>query len=133
MRKFREGEHVLRKQLEMQQKREKMLHQIKNYRLLDDDFMTKCFENNIEATELVLRIIGKLKSFFDGSHIIYINATYQDDSELGKLMYDFNCSNPDDMNYEVLAQTARFYKEDKEGFSTMCKAVEDLIKDKKRT
>ena len=41
----------------MQQKREKMLHQIKNFRLLDDDFMTKCFENNIEATELVLRII----------------------------------------------------------------------------
>ena len=47
----------MRKQLEMQQKREKMLHQIKNFRLLDDDFMTKCFENNIEATELVLRII----------------------------------------------------------------------------
>lgn len=47
-------------------------------------------------------------------------------------MYDFNCSNPDDMNYEVLAQTARFYKEDKEGFSTMCNAVEDLIKDEKK-
>ena len=44
------------KQLEMQQKREKMLHQIKEFRLLDDDFMTKCFENNREATELVLRI-----------------------------------------------------------------------------
>ena len=34
-----------------------MLHQIKEFRLLDDDFMTKCYENNIEATELVLRII----------------------------------------------------------------------------
>ena len=45
------------KQLEMRQKREKMLHQIKEFRLLDDDFMTKCFENNREATELVLRII----------------------------------------------------------------------------
>ena len=34
-----------------------MLRRIKNFRLLDDDFMTKCFEDNIEATELVLRII----------------------------------------------------------------------------
>ena len=45
------------------------------------------------------------------SHIIYVNATYRDDSDLGKLMHDFNCSNPDDMNYQVLAQTARYYKE----------------------
>ena len=36
---------------------EKMLQRIKKLRLLDDDFMTVCFENNIEATELVLSII----------------------------------------------------------------------------
>ena len=36
------------------------------------------------------------------------------------------------MNYQVLAQTASYYKEDREGFSTMCKAVEDLIKDEKK-
>lgn len=221
----------------MRQKREKMLHQIKEFRLLDDDFMTKCFENNREATELVLRIIlnnpdirvmsvqtqynmknikgrslrldiyatdsegkkynieiqradagagvkrgrynsslidadilpsgyevdnlpetyvifitehdvfGKNKLiyhvdrfiqeteefFCDGSHIIYVNATYRDDSDLGKLMHDFNCSNPDDMNYQVLAQTARYYKEDKEGISTMCKAVEDMIREEKKS
>lgn len=29
----------------------------KNFRLFDDDFMTKCFEDNKEATELVLRIV----------------------------------------------------------------------------
>lgn len=36
---------------------EKMLQRIKKLRLLDDDFMTKCFEDNKEATELVLSII----------------------------------------------------------------------------
>ena len=36
---------------------EKMLQRIKKFRLLDDDFMIVCFENNIEATELVLIII----------------------------------------------------------------------------
>lgn len=34
-----------------------MLQQIKDFRLLDDDFMTKCFENNIECTELLLHIV----------------------------------------------------------------------------
>ena len=39
------------------QKREKILKKIQEFCLLDDDFMTKCFEDNIECTELVLRII----------------------------------------------------------------------------
>ncbi|MBE6095648.1 MAG: hypothetical protein E7199_09335 [Schwartzia succinivorans] len=33
------------------------LERIKNFRLMDDVFMTKCFEGNIECTELVLRIV----------------------------------------------------------------------------
>lgn len=79
------------------------------------------------------RFIRETEEFFgDGSHIIYVNATYKDDSELGKLMHDFTCSNPDNMNYQVLAQTARYYKEDKEGISTMCKAVEEMIKEEKK-
>lgn len=70
--------------------------------------------------------------FDDGSHIIYVNASYKDDSELGKLMHDFSCTNPADMNYPVLADTARYYKEDKEGITTMCKAMEDMITDEKK-
>lgn len=37
--------------------RQQDLERIKNFLLIDDDFMTKCFENNIEATELLLHII----------------------------------------------------------------------------
>ena len=33
------------------------LRQIRNFRLMDDDFMNACFDNNIEATELLVRII----------------------------------------------------------------------------
>ena len=40
-----------------EQKRELLLQRIKGLRLLDDDFMTKCFEDNIECTELLLHII----------------------------------------------------------------------------
>lgn len=219
-----------------EQKREQLLQRIKGFRLLDDDFMTKCFENNIECTELLLHIVmdkpdlivkrtqtqysmknlqgrsvrldvyaedgenkkynveiqrtdrgagagrarynsslidantilpgtdvdelpetyvifitendvlGKGKPiyhiyrvieetgdfFHDGSHIIYVNGAYRDDTPLGKLMHDFSCSNPADMNYKVLAERTRYFKEDKEGLESMCKVVEDMINEEVR-
>lgn len=33
------------------------LERLKNFRLMDDDFFTKCFDGNKECVELVLRII----------------------------------------------------------------------------
>ena len=42
------------------------------------------------------RYIRESEEYFnDGSHIIYVNASYKDDTELGKLMHDFWCKNPD--------------------------------------
>lgn len=70
--------------------------------------------------------------FDDGSHIIYVNGAYRDDTPLGKLMHDFSCSNPADMNYEVLAERTRYFKEDKEGLESMCKVVEDMINEEVR-
>jgi len=37
--------------------KDKILEKIQQFCLFDDDFMTKCFEDNLECTELVLRII----------------------------------------------------------------------------
>lgn len=220
-----------------EQKQEEMLQRIRGFRLLDDDFMTKCFEENIEAAELVLRIvldkpdikvekiqtqysmknikgrslrldiyatdskdrkfnieiqradkgagakrarynsslidsnilpagfevenlaetfvifitendvIGSNKPIYhidryiqeaeeyfnDGSHIIYVNAGYKDDTELGKLMHDFSVTEPDDMNFKVLANAANYYKKDKEGIQAMCKAMEDMITNEKKS
>ena len=216
-----------------EQKYQEILQRIRGFRLLDDDFMTKCFEENIEATELVLRIvlnkpdikvvkvqtqysmknikgrslrldiyatdsedkkynieiqradkgagakrarynsslidsnilpagstvenltetyvifitendvIGKNKPIYhidryireaeeyfdDGSHIIYVNASYKDDTELGKLMHDFSVIEPEDMNFQVLANAVGYYKKDKEGIQAMCKAMEEMIAD----
>ncbi len=72
-------------------------------------------------------ILENGKKFNDGAHIVYVNGTYRDESPLGKLMHDFFCTNPDDMNYKVLAERVRFFKETKEGVMTMCKAMEDRI------
>lgn len=209
---------------------QKDLDRIRRFRLLDDDFMSKCFEDNIECTELVLNIVlnrtdlkvetvrtqytiknlqgksvrldvfardssGKAynievqrsykgadakrsrynssmidvntlragddysqlpetyvifitendvmgkgmpvyhikrvveetgETFGDGSHIIYVNAQYRDGSPLGNLMHDFSCNDPDEMKYRILADRARYFKEDKEGILVMCKAMEDM-------
>ena len=66
------------------------------------------------------------KLFNDGEHIIYVNGEYRDDSDLGKLMHDFSCWNPDDMHYELFRETTRYYKENPKGVETMCRAFEEV-------
>ena len=71
--------------------------------------------------------IGENKVLFgDGSHILYVNGEYRGNDEIGKLMHDFSCTNPDDMNYEALAKKARYFKQDWKGITTMCKIMEDM-------
>nr|WP_300841100.1 hypothetical protein [uncultured Acetatifactor sp.] len=59
--------------------------------------------------------IGESKVLFgDGSHILYVNGKYRGNDEIRKLMHDFSCTNPNDMNYEALAEKARYFKQDEE-------------------
>lgn len=55
-----------------------------------------------------------------------MNGEIQDDTRLGRLIHDLHCKNPNDMYYNVLAQRVRYFKEDKEGTETMCKAMDEL-------
>ena len=48
------------------------------------------------------------KPFEDGEHILYVNGEYRGDSNIGKLMHDFNCTKADDMNFEPLAERTRY-------------------------
>ena len=63
------------------------------------------------------RKIEETGEFFDdGEHIIYVNGTDKGAStELGKLMHDFFCTDPDDMHYKELADKVRYFKEDEKG------------------
>ncbi len=72
-------------------------------------------------------INGTAELFGDGSHIIYVNGEIKDDTALGKLMSDFACVDPQQMNYEVLAARASYYKSNKEGVQTMCRIVEEIV------
>ncbi|MCM1184063.1 MAG: PD-(D/E)XK nuclease family transposase [Roseburia sp.] len=64
--------------------------------------------------------------FADGTHILYVNGAYRDDTPVGRLMHDFSCTDAADMYYGVLADRVRFFKESREGVQIMCKVMEDM-------
>ena len=64
------------------------------------------------------------KTFTDGSHIVYVNASCQDDTPLGKLMQDFACKDPEKMHYKELADSVRYFKNTKEGEVDMTDIIE---------
>lgn len=93
--------------------------------ITEHDVMKGC--KQIYHIERVIKEEGI--DFGDGSHIMYVNGEYRDDTPLGQLMRDFSCSNPDDMYYQVLADRTRYFKEDKEGYKEMSGVVEEIRKD----
>ena len=69
------------------------------------------------------------RPFEDGEHILYVNGEYRGDSDIGKLMHDFSCTDADDMNFELMAERTRYLKENPKGVSEMCKVMEDMRKE----
>ena len=47
-------------------------------------------------------------------------------SHLEWSMHDFNCTEPDDMYYNELADRARYFKKTEGGREKMCKIMEDM-------
>ena len=70
--------------------------------------------------------------FKDKLHIIYLNASKQDETPLGKLMHDMMCNDPDEMYYEVLRKRVSYFKKQEGGKKTMCEALEELIIEAKK-
>ena len=65
--------------------------------------------------------------FDDGAHILYINGACRDTTALGRLMQDFFCPNPAEMNYKELADRTSFFKEQEKGVSSVCEIMEELM------
>ncbi|WP_373155450.1 PD-(D/E)XK nuclease family transposase, partial [Clostridium sp. AUH-JLR23] len=68
------------------------------------------------------------ESFEDKVHIIYMNATKEDETPLGKLMHDLRCENHEDMYDEVLKERVRYFKQEEGGKKIMCDMMEKLEK-----
>lgn len=96
---------------------------------LPETYVIFITENDVLGGNLPIyhidRTIRESKELFqDESHIIYVNSQITDETELGKLMQDFRCTNAKDMNNPVLAKRVSYFKENQEGVAVMCKEME---------
>ena len=90
--------------------------------IIEKDFYSK--GEPVYPIERINLATGKF--FEDGEHILYVNGEYRGESNLGKLMHDFNCTRADDMNFELMADRTRYLKENPKGVSEMCRIMEDM-------
>jgi len=110
----------------------KMLKEKQDFKEIHDSWVIFITEKDIMKAGFPLyhvdRIVKETGEYFgDGSHIIYVNGSYKDDSSsIGKLLHDFRCTSSSDMFYPVLADGVKYFKETKGGREIMCKAFEDL-------
>lgn len=107
------------------------LDEKQEYRELPDTYVIFITENDYYKAGKPVYVIQNMnltlgKPFDDGAHILYVNGEYRDDSDIGRLMHDFNCTSADDMHFSILAEKTRYLKENPKGVSEMCKVMEDL-------
>ena len=89
-----------------------------DYDALNETYVIFITENDVLKAGLPIyhvdRTIRETGTFFnDQAHIVYVNSQIKDETALGKLMHDFFCTNSKDMNYSILAQRVRYFKEDR--------------------
>ena len=91
----------------------------KDYVELPDSYVIFITENDVLNKGLPLYHVQRTidedgTKFSDGSHIIYVNSSIQDDTALGRLMQDMYCSNPAQLNYKEFAPRMEQLKYSKE-------------------
>ena len=56
------------------------------------------------------RIVKEIKKpFGDEAHIIYVNSKIQNNTELGKIMHDFYCTDANDIKNKKLAKRVNLF------------------------
>ena len=107
------------------------------YENLCESYIIFITENDIMKAGLPIYHVDRTvtetgKLFGDEAHIIYVNSQVQDESALGKLMYDFYCTDAGKMNYKILADRVRYFKEDEKGVAAMSRVLEEMRKETAR-
>lgn len=97
------------------------------YDKLKDSYVIFITENDVLNSGKPLNRIERInmnsgEQFNDGEHIMYVNGADKDCStELGKLMHDLYCENPDDMFFSILADKMRYFKTNDRGINSVMK------------
>ena len=108
-----------------------MLHSGEDYDMLPHTYVIFITENDVLGEDRLIYHIERIitesgRHFNDFSHIVYINASYKDNSALGKLMHDFNCADPREMHYDELREKTEYFKDEDKGAKKMCQIWEEV-------
>ena len=108
-----------------------VLKESEDYTLLRKSYVIFIAEHDVlgdgQPLYLIERTIrGSGKRFPDDSHIIYVNAGLQEDTDLGHLVHDFHCSDPADMYSEILRARASTLKNTSMEVDSMCDELKKI-------
>ena len=111
-----------------------LLEKGKDFSELPETYVIFFTENDVLKENLPIYNIERIitqtgKIFGDASHIIYVNGAYKnDDSEIGNLISDFLCRDPEKIKNQEIAELTKFFKFGK-GKTSMFKKVSTFYED----
>lgn len=73
-----------------------------------------------------------VQAYGDRQYILYVNGDWAEDDELGKLVHDFHCSDPQAMFYPEMAERLRYLKGTERGQMELLGLAAELYSDKQR-
>lgn len=128
------GSHVRRARFHSSMMDTTMLKEGQDFKELRDSYVIFFYRNDKFRQGLPMYHIDRViletnTPFDDGSHIIYVNGSYQGDDDIGHLIADFHQKDATQMYYADLASSVRHFKEE-EGQIDMCEAVEQYGKER---
>lgn len=96
---------------------------------------TDVFKRGLPIYKIQRYFEDNKEPFNDRSYIYYVNGAYNGNDNVGKLVHDFQCKNPEKFYFEELAEKVRFFKTTKEGrmeiSSLLKKTADKYIKQNK--
>ena len=106
---------------------------------LPDSFVIFITEGDaIGSGEAIYHVARKVEetgeAFGDGSEIIYVSSSLtKPETELGRLMEDMKCTDPEKMHYTVIKERTEFLKLEKEGIAIMSSMFDEVLKRERET
>lgn len=102
-----------------------------DYKNLAEMYVILITEDDIFGANKALYHIDRIvketkKPFGDEAHIIYVNSKIQNNTELGKIMHDFYCTDANDIKNKKLAKRVKYFKEDEEGVTVMSNIFDEV-------
>ena len=129
-----EGAHVRRARYHSSMLDTGMLKESQPLKELKDSYVIFIYKRDKFGKGLPLYHVDRYiketeETFGDGSHIIYVNGSYNGDDAIGKLVSDFHQTDSENMYYSELADGVEHYKETEKGRGNMSEAVEKYARE----